>query len=56
MKVTELSATLGEMLSGTDTELQTLRFIPIEGSKLRSEQILKKESEPFRLGERIVVL
>ena len=56
VKVTELSATLGEMLSGTDTELQTLRFIPIEGSKSRSQQILKKESEPFRLGERIVVL
>ena len=58
IKVTELFATLTEMLrpGGTDEELKTLTFVPPRDSKLKAKQVLAGEKEPFRLGERNIVL
>lgn len=58
IKVTELFATLTEMVrpGGTDEELKTLQFVPPAGSKSKAEQCKKGETEPFRLGERLIVL
>lgn len=58
IKVTELFATLTEMLrpGGTDEELKTLTFVPPNDSKLKAKQVLAGEKEPFRLGERNIVL
>jgi hypothetical protein len=58
IKVTELFATLTEMLrpGGTDEELKTLVFVPPVDSKAKAEKVTRGEKEPFRLGERIIVL
>mmetsp|Transcript_9 Transcript_9/g.22 ORF Transcript_9/g.22 Transcript_9/m.22 type:complete len:361 (+) Transcript_9:23-1105(+) len=58
VKVTELFATLTEMVrpGGTDEELKMLQFVAPADSKSRAEQCRKGEKEPFRLGERLVVL
>ncbi|KAL9181146.1 hypothetical protein ACHAXT_009951 [Thalassiosira profunda] len=58
VKVTELLATITEMArpGGTDEELKTLRFVPPTGSKAKAEQCAKGEKEPFKLGERLIVL
>lgn len=58
IKVTELFATITEMVrpGGTDPELKTLQFIAPEDSKARADKIKKGEKEPFRLGERLIVL
>ena len=58
VKVTELFATITEMIrpDGTDEELKTVQFVPPADSKARAEKCRKGEKEPFRLGERLVVL
>mmetsp|Transcript_27785 Transcript_27785/g.57963 ORF Transcript_27785/g.57963 Transcript_27785/m.57963 type:complete len:351 (-) Transcript_27785:164-1216(-) len=58
IKVTELFATVTEMLrpGGTDEELNTLQFVAPADSKSKAEQCRKGEKEPFRLGERLIVL
>lgn len=58
IKVTELFATITEMLrpGGTDDELKTVYFIPPVDSISKAEQCRRKEKEPFRLGERLIVL
>jgi hypothetical protein len=58
VKVTELFATLTEMIrpGGTDEELKTLVFVPPNDSKAKATQVLAGEKEPFRLGERNIVL
>lgn len=58
IKVTELFATITEMLrpGGTDTELTTVCFIPPVDSIAKAEQCHRNEKEPFRLGERLIVL
>lgn len=58
IKVTELFATLNEMVrpGGTDEELNTLQFVAPVDSKASAEKCRKNEKEPFRLGERLVVL
>ena len=58
VKVTELFATITEMIrpGGNDEELKSLRFVPPVDSKSKAEQCRKGENEPFRLGERLIVL
>lgn len=58
IKVTELFATITEMIrpGGNDEELKSLRFVPPVDSKSKAEQCRKGENEPFRLGERLIVL
>jgi len=58
VKVTELFATVTEMVrpGGADEELKTLQFVPPVNSKAKAEQCRKGEKEPFRLGERLIVL
>jgi hypothetical protein len=58
VKVTELFATITEMIrpGGNDEELKALRFVAPVGSKSKAEQCRKGEKEPFRLGERLIVL
>ena len=58
IKVTELFATITEMLrpGGTDDELKTVNFIPPVDSISKAEQCRRREKEPFRLGERLIVL
>ncbi|KAL7490369.1 hypothetical protein ACHAWX_001386 [Stephanocyclus meneghinianus] len=58
IKVTELFATLTEMIrpGGTDEELRTLLFVAPKDSKMKAKQLLAGEKEPFRLGERNIVL
>jgi hypothetical protein len=58
IRVTELFATITEMLrpGGTDTELTTVCFIPPVDSIAKAEQCRRNEKEPFRLGERLIVL
>lgn len=58
IKVTELFATITEMISPgvTDTELKTLQFVPPSDSKAKADKVLKGEKEPFKLGERLIVL
>eukprot|EP00571_Detonula_confervacea_P013979 CAMPEP_0172306510 /NCGR_PEP_ID=MMETSP1058-20130122/7563_1 /TAXON_ID=83371 /ORGANISM="Detonula confervacea, Strain CCMP 353" /LENGTH=361 /DNA_ID=CAMNT_0013018419 /DNA_START=162 /DNA_END=1247 /DNA_ORIENTATION=- len=58
VKVTELFATLTEMLrpGGIDEELKTLQFVAPVDSKAKAERCRKGEKEPFRLGERLIVL
>jgi hypothetical protein len=58
VKVTELFATLTEMLrpGGTDEELKTLVFVAPKDSGKRAKEVLAGEKEPFRLGERNIVL
>mmetsp|Transcript_11822 Transcript_11822/g.19332 ORF Transcript_11822/g.19332 Transcript_11822/m.19332 type:complete len:342 (+) Transcript_11822:92-1117(+) len=58
VKVSELFATITEMVrpDGKDEELKSIVFVaPLESEK-RSKQCLKGEKEPFRLGERNIVL
>jgi len=56
IKVTELFGTITEMVrpGGTDKDLKTLQFIAPKDSIAKAEKC--KKGEPFRLGERIVVL
>ena len=56
IKVTELFSTITEMVrpGGTDKDLKTLQFIAPKDSIAKAEKC--KKDEPFRLGERIVVL
>ena len=58
VKVSELFATITEMLrpDGTDEELRSLVFVAPSDSEKRARQCLKGEKEPFRLGERNIVL
>jgi len=58
VKVTELFATITEMIrpGGSDEDLRTLRFVAPVNSKTKAEQCLRGEKEPFRLGERLIVL
>ncbi|KAL3766676.1 hypothetical protein ACHAWU_003432 [Discostella pseudostelligera] len=58
IKVTELFATITEMLrpGGTDEELKRVCFIPPSDSIAKAEKCRKSEKEPFRLGERLIVL
>lgn len=58
IKVTELIATVTEMVrpGGTDEELRTLQFVPPVDSEAKAEKCRRGEKEPFRLGERIIVL
>lgn len=58
VKVTELFATITEMIrpGGDDEELKTLRFVAPVDSKTKAEQCRRGEKEPFRLGERLIVL
>ncbi|KAL3788607.1 hypothetical protein HJC23_002567 [Cyclotella cryptica] len=58
VKVTELFATLKEMIrpGGTDEELKSLLFVAPKDSKMKAKQLLAGEKEPFRLGERNIVL
>ena len=58
IKVTELFATLTEMVrpGGIDEDLKTLFFVPPNDSKVKAKQILAGEKEPFKLGERNIVL
>ncbi|KAL3806805.1 hypothetical protein ACHAXA_001087 [Cyclostephanos tholiformis] len=58
VKVTELFATITEMIrpGGNDEELKTLRFVAPVDSKAKAEQCRRGEEEPFRLGERLIVL
>lgn len=58
IKVTELFATVTEMIrpGGKDEELKTLQFVAPADSKSKAEQCRKGEKEPFRLGERLIVL
>jgi hypothetical protein len=58
VKVTELFATITEMIrpGGNDEELKSLRFVAPVDSKSKAEQCQKGEKEPFRLGERLIVL
>mmetsp|Transcript_28082 Transcript_28082/g.59286 ORF Transcript_28082/g.59286 Transcript_28082/m.59286 type:complete len:337 (-) Transcript_28082:127-1137(-) len=58
IKVTELFATITEMVrpGGTDEELKTLQFVAPMDSKSKAEKCLKGEKEPFKLGERLIVL
>lgn len=58
VKVTELIATVTEMIrpGGTDEELKKLQFIAPVDSKANAAKCLKGEKEPFRLGERLIVL
>lgn len=58
IKVTELFATITEMVrpGGTDEELKTLKFVAPADSKAKADNCRKGEKEPFRLGERIIVL
>ena len=60
VKVTELFAVLLEMVrqDGTDTDLQSLVFVPPPGSRKRQKECekLNGKEAPFLLGERIVVL
>ena len=58
VKVSELFATITEMVrpDGKDAELKSIVFVaPLESEK-RAKQCLKGEKEPFRLGERNIVL
>eukprot|EP00984_Skeletonema_dohrnii_P017405 scaffold7909_cov115-Skeletonema_dohrnii-CCMP3373.AAC.2 len=58
VKVSELFATITEMVrpDGKDEELKSIVFVaPLESEK-RAKQCLKGEKEPFRLGERNIVL
>jgi len=58
IKVSELFATITEMVrpDGVDEELKSVVFVaPLESDK-RAKQCLKGEKEPFRLGERNIVL
>ena len=56
VKVTELFATITEMIrpGGKDEELKTLQFVPPIDSIAKAEKC--KKGDPFRLGERLVVL
>ena len=56
VKVTELFATITEMIrpGGKDEELKTLQFVPPIDSVAKAEKC--KKGDPFRLGERLVVL
>ena len=58
IKVTELFATLTEMVrpGGIDEDLKTLFFVPPSDSKVKATQLLAGEKEPFKLGERNIVL
>ncbi|KAL7523981.1 hypothetical protein ACHAWF_000770, partial [Thalassiosira exigua] len=58
VKVTELFATITEMVrpGGSDEELKTLRFVAPAGSEADAKRCRKGEKEPFRLGERLIVL
>ena len=58
VKVTELFATITEMIrpGGNDQELKMLRFVAPVDSKAKAEQCGRGEKEPFRLGERLIVL
>lgn len=58
VKVTELFATITEMIrpGGNDEELKTLRFVAPVDSKAKAEQCTRGMKEPFRLGERLIVL
>ena len=58
VKVTELFATLTEMVrpGGKDEELKSLVFVPPADSKVKAEKCKKGEKEPYRLGERLIVL
>ncbi|KAL7470289.1 hypothetical protein ACHAXS_010519 [Conticribra weissflogii] len=58
VKVTELFATLTEMVrpNGIDSELKSIEFVPPIGSKSNADKIMKEDREPFRLGERLIVL
>jgi hypothetical protein len=58
VKVTELFATITEMIrpGGGDEDLRTLQFVAPVDSKTKAEQCLRGEKEPFRLGERLIVL
>lgn len=58
VKVTELFAILAEMVrpNGSDSELKSIEFVPPEGSKSIADKIINGEKEPFRLGERLIVL
>ena len=58
VKVSELFATITEMVrpDGIDEELKSVVFVaPLESEK-KAKQCLKGEKEPFRLGERNLVL
>lgn len=58
IKVTELFATITEMLrpGGIDEELKSVCFIPPSDSIAKAEKCRRSEKEPFRLGERLIVL
>ena len=58
VKVTELFATITEMIRPgfSNEDLRTLRFVAPVDSKTKGEQCRRGEKEPFRLGERLIVL
>ena len=58
IKVSELFATITEMVrpGGIDQELKSIVFMAPLDSEKRAKQCLKGEKQPFRLGERNIVL
>ena len=58
VKVSELFATITEMVrpDGKDEELKSIVFVAPLDSDKRAKQCLRGEKEPFRLGERNIVL